>query len=164
MSPFPVYELRLMTHPSQPLLSKTFRERREKLHTFLRPYEDQSDPTLARFGHVESMIGTPGDLGSVEEFFHRALGSKCEGIMVKILDHEVLVKTGPDAVKKEEEDPEEEAVERAADQTTLDTLVKSDPELTVFDGAEVKSPAKAPRSPGKKSRKMLLPASYEPDK
>lgn len=160
----PECKTRLMTCASQPLLSQTFRERRDKLHAFLQPYEDETDPTLARFGHVESMVGTPGDLGPVEEFFHRALGSKCEGIMVKILDHEVLVKHSLDAVKKEEEDAGEEAVEPAADQTTLDALVKPETDAQALDASESKSATKAPQSPNKKSRKMLLPASYEPDK
>lgn len=126
----------------------------------LPPFEDLDDATLARFGHVESLVGSAGDLAPVEEFFHRALRSKCEGIMVKILDHEVLAKSleTQDIVKEEDEVD--------ADLPVADALVDLGVKVEE-SGAEdplSKSPGKSAKSGVRKKGKMLLPASYEPDK
>lgn len=103
------------------------------------------------------MVGIAGDLHPVEEFFRRALASKCEGIMVKILDNEVVAK-GSDIVEDQEE----------IDGITgypEDTKPDVGPEATENGLAGLITPSKGKRSLNNKgSRKMLLPASYEPDK
>lgn len=146
----------------QPLLAKTFRERRNLLQTALPPYEDFNDPTLARFGHVESLIGSVGDLAPVEAFFHRALSSKCEGIMVKILDHEVLTQSSQVAAEVKEEEAEGPV---DANQLSMDVYAK--PEVKAEEASASlllsQSPSKSNKS-GRRKGKMLLPASYEPDK
>ena len=64
------------------LLAKPFRERRNLLKTRFPPLAPD-EPTIARFDHVNSIIGTAGDLEPVREFMAAALNAKCEGLMLK---------------------------------------------------------------------------------
>lgn len=73
-----------------------------------------------------------------------ATSNKCEGLMIKILDHEVAA--SGETVKEE---------------VASDDLFSEDDALEVTSSAKGK---KAAASPTKKSRKKLLLASYTPDK
>jgi DNA ligase 1 len=70
----------LMFLNGQPLLDRPFRERRELLRSLFTeiPYH---------FTWVKSLDATSQDSETVLEFFKSAIDSKCEGIMVKILDN-----------------------------------------------------------------------------
>ncbi|KAH9047859.1 ATP-dependent DNA ligase [Lactarius hengduanensis] len=89
-----VYAFDLMYLNGQSLLKEPFRSRRELLRTYfsaVRP--DQTG--AARFDHVES-CESEGGRGAIEEFWSRAVDSRCEGLMIKLLDHgEVLEATRP---------------------------------------------------------------------
>ena len=75
-----------------------------------------------------------------------AIDAKCEGLMIKILDHETVVD------------------DAGEDEKNVDLFSEED-ELLAED-ADVKPKVKegTAASPGKKSRKKLLLSSYEPDK
>lgn len=66
------------------LLKSSFRLRRQSLHTRFPPFSPDN-PLIARFAHVKSCESNEPD--DVERFFEEARNSKCEGIMVKTLDH-----------------------------------------------------------------------------
>ncbi|KYK54753.1 DNA ligase I [Drechmeria coniospora] len=70
----------LMYLNGQPLLDRPFRERRELLRSLFIEVPH-------RFTWVRSLDATSGDSENVLEFFKSATESKCEGIMVKILDN-----------------------------------------------------------------------------
>ena len=82
----------------QVLIQQPFRERRRLLRTALPPLDpaagphadDQSTSNLgaaarlhARMGHVESVENAAGR-EAVEEFWEKAVESKCEGLMIKV--------------------------------------------------------------------------------
>ncbi|KAI9442212.1 DNA ligase [Lactarius indigo] len=89
-----VYAFDLMYLNGQSLLKEPFRSRRKLLRTYfsaVRP--DQIG--AARFDHVESCESEEGRR-AIEEFWSRAVDSRCEGLMIKLLDHgEVLEATRP---------------------------------------------------------------------
>ncbi|KAI0266814.1 DNA ligase [Gloeopeniophorella convolvens] len=89
-----VYAFDLMFLNGQSLLQEPFRVRRELLRKNFAPVK--SDQTgAARFDHVESCESEVGR-EEIEEFWLRAVDSRCEGLMIKLLDHgEVLESTGP---------------------------------------------------------------------
>ncbi|KAJ2931218.1 hypothetical protein H1R20_g5794, partial [Candolleomyces eurysporus] len=107
-----VYVFDLLYCNSEIYLAKPFRARRERLRQEFPPYIPE-DPTVARLCHVESCESDQGQ-EAVMDFWMRAVESKCEGLMLKVLDFE----------------PEEST---------------------------------QPEEPGK-SRRKILPATYEPDK
>jgi DNA ligase-1 len=68
-------------HP-QSYLQRTFRERRQALKPNFPPHSP-ANATLARLRHVESCESDEGQM-AVQEFWERALESRCEGLMVKV--------------------------------------------------------------------------------
>ncbi|KAG6037727.1 hypothetical protein E4U41_004838 [Claviceps citrina] len=70
----------LMHLNEQPLLDRPFRERRELLKSLFTEVPHH-------FTWVKSLDATSSDSEAVLEFFKSAIESKCEGIMVKILDN-----------------------------------------------------------------------------
>lgn len=71
----------------QTLLEVPFRQRRQMLRSRFPPIAlDQ--PGSARFDHVESVecSGSDADKEAVEEFWIRAVESRCEGLMIKVND------------------------------------------------------------------------------
>ena len=128
----------------QSLLNETFRTRRKLLHEHFPPL-DPEDPALAKFGHVASILSTAEDLTEVQAWMAEATSNKCEGLMIKILDHEIPADGFTPA--KEEAGSEE--------------LFSEDDMPDVAPSPKGK---KAATSPAKKSRKKLLLASYTPDK
>ncbi|KAH8673332.1 hypothetical protein BX600DRAFT_508609 [Xylariales sp. PMI_506] len=128
----------LMYLNGQPLLNRSFRERRELLRSlFIEvPYH---------FTWVKSLDATSQDSESVLDFFKQATESKCEGIMVKILDNL------PDLPAPEVDPP---AAELASEPLTLPKAK-----------AKSKSkPSKPTEGVEKKTRRKALLATYEPDK
>lgn len=89
------------------------------------------------------MEGTVAELDEVKEFMGKAIASKCEGIMVKVLDHE----DGVDVRKIVEISDDEEDEE--VDELEPDKEVEMDGEK---------------KGGGGKGRRKALLASYEPDK
>ena len=79
-----VFAFDLMYLDGESLLKSSFRTRRRLLHTRFPPLSPQS-PLIARFAHVRSCESTDPD--DVARFFTQAQEYKCEGIMVKSLDH-----------------------------------------------------------------------------
>jgi DNA ligase-1 len=128
---------------TQSLLVETFRVRRSTLHAHFPPI-DPDDLATARFGHVNSLEAknSTEDMDAVASFMAEATGNKCEGLMIKILDHELVPAVTP-IVKQEgsegEEPVQDEVVEEVAGKKTK-------------------------KSPKKGSRRKLLLSSYEPDK
>ncbi|PYI34175.1 ATP-dependent DNA ligase [Aspergillus indologenus CBS 114.80] len=70
----------LMYLNGQPLLDRSFRERRELLRSLF-------VEVPKRFTWVKSLDATSADSEAVLEFFKSATDIKCEGIMVKVLDN-----------------------------------------------------------------------------
>ncbi|KAG8905341.1 hypothetical protein FRC01_008393 [Tulasnella sp. 417] len=79
-----VYAFDLMYFNDKILLSEPFRTRRDLLRTNFPQYIPE-DKYTARLDHVESCEGDDGR-EVVEEFFQRAVDSKSEGLMIKLLD------------------------------------------------------------------------------
>ncbi|KAJ5293918.1 hypothetical protein N7508_008739 [Penicillium antarcticum] len=73
----------LMYLNGEPLLHRTFRERRELLRSLFVEISKH-------FTWVKSMDATSADSESVLEFFKSATDVKCEGIMVKVLDNTIV--------------------------------------------------------------------------
>jgi DNA ligase-1 len=69
----------------QPLLGHSFRERRNLLCERFRPLRrPNSEEMVAQFDFVESCESTDGK-SSVEDFLVKAIESKCEGLMFKVV-------------------------------------------------------------------------------
>ncbi|KAF9469892.1 ATP-dependent DNA ligase, partial [Collybia nuda] len=79
-----VYVFDLMYLDEESLLTRSFRERRALLHKHFLPFTTTG--MLARFKHVESCESEGGRTG-VEIFWEKAIASRCEGLMVKLLDN-----------------------------------------------------------------------------
>jgi len=80
-----VYAFDLMYLNGQSLLKEPFRSRRQLLHTYFSAVRsDQTD--AARFDHVESCESEEGRR-AIEEFWLRAVNSRCEGLMIKVREH-----------------------------------------------------------------------------
>lgn len=138
----------------QSLLTHTFRKRRETLHRFFPP-QNPAEITIARFGHVASILGTSDDLTEVHAFMLEALSNKCEGLMIKILDNEII-----NIIKAEDITEEEQNVTAEEDQLWSEGSETEDVKPVVHTET---SPTKKAASPSKSRRKLLL-SSYEPDK
>lgn len=72
----------LMYLNGEPLLDRPFRERRELLRGLFVEIPN-------RFTWVKSLDATSADYEAVSEFFKSATDTKCEGLMVKVLDNPV---------------------------------------------------------------------------
>jgi len=79
-----IFAFDLMYLNGEILLQQPFRERRTLLREQLPPL-NPGQTGIARFNHVESCKSEDGREG-VEEFWSRAIESRCEGLMVKLLD------------------------------------------------------------------------------
>lgn len=132
----------LMYLNGQPLLDRSFRERRDMLRSLFVEIPHH-------FTWVKSIDATSQDSETVLEFFKSAVDSKCEGIMVKILDNLPELAVVPDDTSNTTDPgiPEEQHP------PTSDTATVSAP---------VSSSSKKPTTKGGR-RKPLL-ATYEPDK
>ncbi|KAI0305760.1 ATP-dependent DNA ligase [Multifurca ochricompacta] len=100
--PVCVYAFDLMYLNGQSFLQEPFRFRRKLLRTHF-PVLPVDEPGAAKFDHVES-CESEGGRAAIEEFWLRAVDSRCEGLMIKLLDHDgVLEATGPrkDASRKQ---------------------------------------------------------------
>ncbi|KLU90965.1 DNA ligase 1 [Magnaporthiopsis poae ATCC 64411] len=130
----------LMFLNGQPLLDRSFRERRELLRSLFVQVPHH-------FTWVNSVDATSQDSEAVLEFFKAATDAKCEGLMVKILDNL------PDLIYQGE---------AAAEEATEPDKVAAKP------SSKSKGKAKAKAENGetkkKKSRRKPLLATYEPDK
>ncbi|KAF4589281.1 hypothetical protein GQ602_003170 [Ophiocordyceps camponoti-floridani] len=125
------------------LLDRPFRERRELLRSMFieMPY---------RFTWVKSLDATSTDSEAVLEFFKAATDSKCEGIMVKILDN------APAAVSVL---PNDGHVKEDEIRDKLTTPSKSRQKQKTKKGAAGEAEDTKP-----KSRRKPLLSTYEPDK
>ncbi|KAI0836954.1 ATP-dependent DNA ligase [Hypoxylon sp. FL0890] len=135
----------------QPLLDRPFRERRSLLRSLFTEIPHH-------FTWVQSIDATSQDSEVVLDFFKQALDSKCEGIMVKILDNLLDLPAPSEAA----EDPNQTAQEiEESEALTLPTKSKA---------KKGKSKAKAATNNGNgeekkpSSRRKPLLATYEPDK
>ncbi|TIA88934.1 hypothetical protein E3P99_02313 [Wallemia hederae] len=79
-----VYGFDCMLFNDEPLLNKSFRERRETLRSHLPPFAPSSI-SYARWDHVPSIDDTA--LDAITAFFDKCMTMKAEGIMVKLLDY-----------------------------------------------------------------------------
>lgn len=136
-----LFSFDLMFLNGQPLLDRSFRERRELLRSLFIEVPHH-------FTWVKSLDATSGDSEAVLDFCKSATENKCEGIMVKILDNLVHVPYVGD-------EPEE----LSAEDVKLSTpTAKSKAKGKKKDSGNGDDPEK------KKSRRKALLATYEPDK
>ncbi|KAI9147804.1 DNA ligase [Paramyrothecium foliicola] len=136
-----LFSFDLMYLNGQPLLDRSFRERRELLRSLFIEIPHH-------FTWVRSLDATSADSETVLEFFKTATEAKCEGIMVKILDNLAEVPYNGD----DTELPNLEA-EKLSTPTKSKKRAKRKP-----GGDEDEEGKKA------KSRRKPLLATYEPDK
>lgn len=137
-----LFSFDLMYLNGQSLLNRPFRERRELLRSLF-------TEVPRRFTWVKSLDATSTESETVLDFFKTATESKCEGIMVKILDNlPDIAYLGEDVGEAKEEEPKLQIPK-----------TKSKPKGKKQPGdADSNEPAK------KKSRRKALLATYEPDK
>ncbi|KIJ18930.1 hypothetical protein PAXINDRAFT_161271 [Paxillus involutus ATCC 200175] len=82
--PVCVFAFDLMYLDGEVLLERPFRERRALLRTRF-PVLAPEESAIARFDHVESCESERGR-ECIEEFWQKAVESRCEGLMIKLLD------------------------------------------------------------------------------
>ncbi|KDR75214.1 hypothetical protein GALMADRAFT_249189 [Galerina marginata CBS 339.88] len=88
----------LMYLDGESLLERSFRERRNLLHSrFSVRRLQESDAPLAQFDFVKSCESTEGK-ASIENFMSSAIENRCEGLMIKLLDSPEA--TGPSTEKQ----------------------------------------------------------------
>lgn len=124
----------LMYLNGQPLLDRSLRERRELLRSLFMEIPK-------RFTWVKSLDATSADSEAVLEFFKSATDTKCEGIMVKVLDN----------IPK----PDLEGVETPA----VDTATNGTPTTPGQPTSNTTD-----NKPSKNTRRKALLSTYEPDK
>ncbi|KAM0553944.1 hypothetical protein ACHAPJ_007295 [Fusarium lateritium] len=136
-----MFSFDLMYLNGQPLLDRPFRERRELLRSLFKEIPHH-------FTWVKGLDATSADSESVLEFFKSATDTKCEGIMVKILDN---LPTVPYSEEAEDQGPE-----------------GSDKLLTPKSKSKGKGKSKGKKDENgdtkPKTRRKPLLATYEPDK
>jgi DNA ligase 1 len=141
----------LMYLNGEELLDRTFRERRSLLRSLFVEIPK-------RFTWVKSLDATSAESEVVLEFFKGATSSKCEGIMVKVLDNPILTEadngdTTQDATLNEPpRTPSKSSAKPKKGKSTTLTSIKSNPGDS--DGKQPEPPSR---------RKPLL-STYEPDK
>ncbi|KAK0624921.1 hypothetical protein B0T17DRAFT_590688 [Bombardia bombarda] len=144
-----LFSFDLMYLNGQPLLDRSFRERRDMLRSLFVEIPHN-------FTWVKSLDATSQDSEAVLEFFKSAIDIKCEGIMVKILDNNPdLEYQGDEAAVVEQGDEQPPPPEKPTAVPVKKTKPKG------------KSKAKSTTekdAPEKKSRRKPLLATYEPDK
>lgn len=133
-----LFSFDLMYLNGQPLLDRSFRERRELLRSLFVEIPHH-------FTWVKNIDATSNDSDTVLDFFKQATDVKCEGIMVKILDN---LHTVP-YIEGQQDNKEEPAEQPQTAKTKAKTKTKG-------KGKDDDAP--------KKSRRKPLLATYEPDK
>ncbi|GLB37636.1 putative DNA ligase [Lyophyllum shimeji] len=93
-----VYAFDLMYLDGEVLLELPFRERRDLLHSRFPPFVP-SERQSARFNHVDSCASTEGR-DAVEALWATALESRCEGLMIKLLDNAPMIEGFGDKAAK----------------------------------------------------------------
>lgn len=132
----------LMYLNGEPLLGRSFRERRELLRSLFIEIPK-------RFTWVKNLDATSADSEAVLELFKSATDVKCEGIMVKVLDNTMKTNDNP---------PDEPAQTIETDTTDQTNRPEpSDINRTTTNNGNKPSKEKSTR------RKALL-STYEPDK
>lgn len=148
-----LFSFDLMYLNGQPLLDRPFRERRSLLRSLFTEIPHH-------FTWVKSLDATSQDSETVLDFFKQATDSKCEGIMVKILDNLPNLPT-PNEVAEDSN----QAVKEIEKSETLTLPTKSKGKKG--KGKATKGNAENGGGEGEKKpsgrRKPLL-ATYEPDK
>ncbi|KAI0032476.1 ATP-dependent DNA ligase [Vararia minispora EC-137] len=89
--PVAVYVFDLMYLNGNVLLGDTFRHRRAALHKHFAPVE-LDVKNAARLRHVEYCESTEGK-EATEEFWLKSVDSRCEGLMIKLLDNGEIAET-----------------------------------------------------------------------
>ncbi|PSR88708.1 ATP-dependent DNA ligase [Coniella lustricola] len=141
----------LMYLNGQPLLDRSFRERRNLLRSLFVEVPHH-------FTWVNSLDATSQEAESIQDFFKSATDIKCEGIMVKILDNLLDVAYTGDMIAKETAAGEPKTAQ--AQQTAKSKKKKS--KISNTDSStSAEAEDKEKRKGGR--RKPLL-ATYEPDK
>ncbi|OKL60644.1 hypothetical protein UA08_04055 [Talaromyces atroroseus] len=136
-----LFSFDLMYLNEEPLLDRSFRERRDMLRSLFTEIPN-------RFTWVKNLDATSADSEAVLEFFKMATDVKCEGIMVKVLDNE----TQNNLVS------EDAAIaENNGDGLYAETL-ESNEELR---NEQLPPPAKKKE---RSTRRKALLSTYEPDK
>lgn len=133
----------LMFLNGQPLLDRPFRERRELLRSLFTEVPHN-------FTWVKSLDATSSDSETVLEFFKSATESKCEGIMVKILDNLVDI-----LYLGDQEGPAAEETEKLSTPKSKSKAKKKGNGATAAGEGDKKKTG---------SRRKPLLATYEPDK
>ncbi|ATY64279.1 DNA ligase [Cordyceps militaris] len=136
-----LFSFDLMYLNGQSLLSRSLRERRELLRSLFTEVPN-------RFTWVKSLDASSTESETVLSFFKSATESKCEGIMVKILDNlpDVAYLGGEDGEAKEEEPKLQLPISKSKAK------------------GNKKKDAESNEPPKKRSRRKALLATYEPDK
>ncbi|OZJ04362.1 hypothetical protein BZG36_03204 [Bifiguratus adelaidae] len=148
-----VHAFDLMYLNQTSLLSRSFRHRRQLLHTHF-------TPVAGRFSFVKHMDAKaiPEDMDEVSQFFKDSLQGGCEGIMVKVLDGGKSEQGLVDAYGNQ------------VDALDLETemaayLEAEDMDTSILEHNEDQNPSSAKTEvAAKKGRKKELLATYEPDK
>ena len=133
-----LFSFDLMYLNGEPLLDRPFRERRELLRSLFIEIPNQ-------FTWVKSIDATSADSETILEFFRNATDSKCEGIMVKVLDN------ASEAIVPEPQDDGANGTPSAATPKAKKATRKKSAE----EKAEEKD---------RGARRKALLSSYEPDK
>ncbi|KAI1302875.1 hypothetical protein F5Y03DRAFT_407330 [Xylaria venustula] len=137
----------LMYLNGQPLLDRSFRERRSLLRSLFVEVPN-------RFTWVRSLDATSQDSENVLDFFKQALDLKCEGIMVKILDN---LPNLPAVVATHAGEGQESAEQQQAGSSSIGANSGKGNSKAAPGDAKEKQVTKSTR------RKPLL-ATYEPDR
>lgn len=138
----------LMYLNGQPLLDRPFRERRELLKSLFIEIPHH-------FTWVKNIDATSQDSETVLEFFKSATESKCEGIMVKILDNFTDMPGPPDDAKDGNPGDTVPSAPPTPSKTKSRAKGKGKGKGKVGDAAGEKKPS---------SRRKPLLSTYEPDK
>ncbi|KAI0165453.1 ATP-dependent DNA ligase [Hypoxylon sp. FL1284] len=143
----------LMYLNSQPLLDRSFRERRSLLKSLFTEVPHN-------FTWVTNLDATSQDSEAVLEFFKQATENKCEGIMVKILDNLLTVPAPSDGA----EDPAQAAALEVEENETLTLPAKSKGRKGKAKASKGNTDNGNGEDKKPSSRRKPLLATYEPDK
>lgn len=145
-----LFSFDLMYLNGEPLLDRSFRERRSLLRSLFTELP-------GHFTWVKSFDATSNDAEAVSDFFKSATAIKCEGIMVKVLDNALNADVGleGDAGDRESNSAQPPTPSKAS------TTSRSKVSQTGVYGQETVSPEVEEKKGGR--RKALL-STYEPDK
>ncbi|OTA98980.1 hypothetical protein M426DRAFT_76656 [Hypoxylon sp. CI-4A] len=144
-----LFSFDLMYLNGQPLLDRPFRERRSLLRSLFIEIPHH-------FTWVKSIDSTSQDSEVVLDFFKQATDSKCEGIMVKILDNLLDLPAPSEPAEDPNETPQIEETE------TLTLPTKSKGKKGKGKGKAKSTVENEEKKPS--SRRKPLLATYEPDK